>query len=447
DAYRGRAAQALEKIDQRGGVKEIANPGGDREAGMQARAQAIAKDFASLSKSDREKTIIIAPGHDDRAVINSAVRDQLKLEGSLSGPSAKVETLQSKGLTDAEKRSPDSYSKGDVVRFGREMKGLGIAKGEYLKVADKEGEVVKLERVSGEQIGWNPSARGSGAGRTETFRSESKEFQVGDRVQVTRNIETAGISNKTTGTIEKVAGDKLTVRTTEGQVGLDMSKAENRHLDHGYAMTAHAAQGATADRALVHAESHRLNLTNQRAEYVSISRARQEVTIYTDSKAGLTDALSRQTGEKSAALDKRDARLRAEGEGQKIQATPQKTEAIESTLARFSESGKGMDTGKSVASVTAAARESASAGSQLSKVGAGAGKELGQASAKAAEGLSKLAGEIAKGAGKMLGAAGRLAGGAGRALGDVSNAAGELSKIPGQANEGVKGGEKGGGKD
>jgi hypothetical protein len=60
-------------------------------------------------------------------------------------------------------------------------------------------------------------------------------------------------------------------------------KGEPAHLDHGYAVTSHSALGATAERAIVHAESNQsAALVNERFAYVTGSRMRDSLDIYTD---------------------------------------------------------------------------------------------------------------------------------------------------------------------
>ncbi|HET9098904.1 MAG TPA: ATP-binding domain-containing protein [Acidobacteriaceae bacterium] len=58
---------------------------------------------------------------------------------------------------------------------------------------------------------------------------------------------------------------------------------EDRHFDHGYAVTSHSSQGLTAERVLINADtSVHPNLLNSRFGYVSISRASHEATLFTD---------------------------------------------------------------------------------------------------------------------------------------------------------------------
>jgi ATP-dependent exoDNAse (exonuclease V) alpha subunit len=76
-----------------------------------------------------------------------------------------------------------------------------------------------------------------------------------------------------------------------------------RHIDHGYASTSHSAQGATVDRVIVDIDT-RLSpeLVNRKQFYVSISRARNALTVFTDNRTQLGRAVNR-SREKSVALE------------------------------------------------------------------------------------------------------------------------------------------------
>jgi ATP-dependent exoDNAse (exonuclease V) alpha subunit len=67
-----------------------------------------------------------------------------------------------------------------------------------------------------------------------------------------------------------------------------------RHIDYGYASTSHSAQGATVDRVIVDIDT-RLSpeLVNRKQFYVSISRARNALAIYTDNRGQLQHAINR----------------------------------------------------------------------------------------------------------------------------------------------------------
>jgi conjugative relaxase-like TrwC/TraI family protein len=111
----------------------------------------------------------------------------------------------------------------------------------------------------------------------DALEAGGREFRVGDRVLCRRNERTLGLRNGTRGTIVELESSQLTLRTDAGSVrSLPLSYA-CEHLDHAYALTGHAAQGATVERAFV-------LLPDQGAlrewGYVACSRARAETHVY-----------------------------------------------------------------------------------------------------------------------------------------------------------------------
>jgi len=94
-----------------------------------------------------------------------------------------------------------------------------------------------------------------------------------------RNQRADGLLNGLRGVITTLDPEarSLTVRLTDGtdQV-VPASYLEAGHLDHGYAMTIHKAQGLTADEALVLATDD----LYQEAGYTALSRARLETRVY-----------------------------------------------------------------------------------------------------------------------------------------------------------------------
>lgn len=84
---------------------------------------------------------------------------------------------------------------------------------------------------------------------------------------------------------------------------LDLSRLADRHIRPGWVRTIHSAQGATADRVMAHLESFRANTVDASAVYVAISRAKDAVALYTDSRAKLTKALGLRKGVQLGAFD------------------------------------------------------------------------------------------------------------------------------------------------
>ncbi|HEX7821289.1 MAG TPA: hypothetical protein VF463_11800 [Sphingobium sp.] len=135
----------------------------------------------------------------------------------------------------------------------------------------------------------------------------SQEFRAGDRIQFTRNNYAAKRLNGHTGTmveLDATSGTMLFERQQDGQrQRLDMRKLADRHIRPGWVQTIHAAQGATADRAMAHMERFRANTVDTRTAYVAISRSRSHAALYTYSRSRLAEALGLRDGAQVGAID------------------------------------------------------------------------------------------------------------------------------------------------
>ncbi|OYW48852.1 MAG: hypothetical protein B7Z34_12395 [Novosphingobium sp. 12-62-10] len=145
-----------------------------------------------------------------------------------------------------------------------------------------------------------------GAGKVEVFESKPMELQAGDRVQFTRNDREEGRINGLRGTVTDIDPERqqATIALTNGrEQRLDLTDPRDAHLRHAYVQTAHAAQGQTAERVLIHADSRSANLVDQKMLYVALSRAKSEAIVVTDDKPRLIRAIHERAGEKQTAME------------------------------------------------------------------------------------------------------------------------------------------------
>ena len=135
------------------------------------------------------------------------------------------------------------------------------------------------------------------------YRETEQPFAVGDRLQFTAPDKSIGVANRELGTIENISAEgNLTVRLEKGRT-VEVNPSENRHFDHGYAVTSHSAQGLTADRVLINVDtSAHPDLVNSRFAYVAVSRARNDAQIFTNDQTALDEALGKDNS-KTAALN------------------------------------------------------------------------------------------------------------------------------------------------
>jgi hypothetical protein len=65
------------------------------------------------------------------------------------------------------------------------------------------------------------------------------------------------------------------------------------HLDQGIAVTSHASQAKTVDQVIASVPVRAFSQANQAQFYVTMSRARWAMHVFTDSKVALRDAVTR----------------------------------------------------------------------------------------------------------------------------------------------------------
>ena len=107
--------------------------------------------------------------------------------------------------------------------------------------------------------------------------TETRGFAVGDRVIARRNDHRLGIANGHAGRLTAVGGERLNVALDDGrELELPGAYVRAGHLDHGYALTAHLAQGSTVDRAFVLGSDE----LYREWGYTALSRHRSEARFY-----------------------------------------------------------------------------------------------------------------------------------------------------------------------
>ena len=130
------------------------------------------------------------------------------------------------------------------------------------------------------------------------------ELRAGDRVRWTRNDPGSNLVNGEAAAVESIEKEGVRFRLENGTAaGLAEGDPQLRHMDRAWAATVHAFQGRTVDRIVAAMPAGNPNLTNQRAFYVVISRARDHAELVTDDARKLSDQLERATGERISALD------------------------------------------------------------------------------------------------------------------------------------------------
>lgn len=258
---------------------------------------AIAQEYVR----DPNGTLVVSPDNRSRQDINEVIHRSLQREGHVDREDHRVRVLVPRQeITGTDRQWAERYEPGDMVRYSKGSKTLGLSAGDYARV---EGVDAKENRITvsaddGRCVNYDPR-RLQGV---TVYREAERALAQGDRVQFTAPDRVRDVANRDLGTIERIERNgSLQVRLDSGR-SVTLEPQERRHLDYGYAVTSHSSQGQTTDRVLVHVETDRAGekLVNRRLAYVALSRGRYDAQLYTDDKGKLRRALDRDVSHSSA---------------------------------------------------------------------------------------------------------------------------------------------------
>jgi hypothetical protein len=137
-------------------------------------------------------------------------------------------------ITGADRQWAERYQEGDVVRYSRGSKALGIEAGDYARV---ECVDAKTNQVTGRTdddrtVSYDPR-RLQGV---TLYREGERAFAAGDHVQMTAPDRERGVPNRELGTVEKIdRSRRMEIRWDFGRTS-SCEAGERRHLDFGYAV-------------------------------------------------------------------------------------------------------------------------------------------------------------------------------------------------------------------
>jgi hypothetical protein len=251
----------------------------------------MARDFATAPDS----ALLLSPDNRSRHELDAATRAQLRQTGKLTEASFNASVLLPRqDVTGADRQRAASYRPGDTVWYRAGSREKKIAAKSYTQVVsvDTENNLLTVRKQNGVYQTYDP-ARLQGV---SVYQSAERSFSVGDRIQFLQKWDAKGVNTRDRATITRLdRHGNISVRTEDGGKTIRWNLSQNKHIDYAYAMTSHSAQAATVDRALLHIDTGDPRLRaalDQTTFSVSLSRARYDAHVYTDSIENLARTLS-----------------------------------------------------------------------------------------------------------------------------------------------------------
>jgi len=122
------------------------------------------------------------------------------------------------------------------------------------------------------------------------FERQKITLAVGDPVRFTKNVKHRGQKFLNNELRTVVSIDERKIIFDKGEI---VRTGAALHLDQGIAVTSHASQAKTVDQVVASVPVQSFSQANEAQFYVTMSRARWAMHIFTDSKVALRDAVTR----------------------------------------------------------------------------------------------------------------------------------------------------------
>jgi len=272
-AAAGNLAESFKHLDKMGAVVEC---------GLGEQADKLADEYVRLAEQNAS-AVVVSQTWAEVHRVNSRVRDALKAKGLIGANETTIQALDKLDLTNAQKRDERFYPSEAVVVFNQKVRQAEPgAKGKLAGIV-KLGVLVEVD-------GKFVTVSNKLLDRITVCQTREIVLSTGDRLHLKANRKlTTGdrVTNGELVAVKSVHSDGA-VELADGRV-LDKSY---REILPGYAVTSYGSQGKTVDHVLF-SDSTIKAATNAQQWYVTISRGRRGIRIFTPDKQRLRENIMR----------------------------------------------------------------------------------------------------------------------------------------------------------
>jgi len=272
-AAAGKIGESFERLNKMGAIVAC---------GLGDQADKLADEYLRLAENDAS-AVVVSQTWAEVHRVNSRVRDALKSKGLIGAADSVVQALDKLDLTNAQKRDERFYPKDAVVVFNQKVREAEAGAEGKLAGIVKVGVLVE---VNGKFV----TVSNKLLDRITVCQSRDVSLAEGDRLHLKANRKLSSGGRVTN-------GELVTVKSVRSDGGVELN--DGRVLDNsfreflpGYAVTSYGSQGKTVDYVLF-SDSTIKAATNAQQWYVTISRGRRGIRIFTPDKQQLRENVTR----------------------------------------------------------------------------------------------------------------------------------------------------------
>ncbi len=281
-AAAGKLAESFERLDKLGAVVAC---------GLAEQTDRLADEYLRLVEQNAT-AVVVSQTWAEVGRVNSRLRDALKAKGTLGAQDTMVQALNRLDLTGAQKRDERFCPPEALIVFNQKVRRAEAGATGKLAGILKAGVLVE---VSGEIV----PVSNKRLDCISVCAPREVPIAAGERLHLKANRKLASGARVTN-------GELVTVKSIGADGGIEL--ADGRVLDAsfreflpGYAVTSYGSQGKTVDYVLF-SDSTIKAATNAQQWYVTISRGRRGIRIFTPDKAQLRENVAR-SGHRPLALE------------------------------------------------------------------------------------------------------------------------------------------------
>ena len=281
-AAAGKLAESFDRLDKMGAVVSC---------GLGEQADKLADEYVRLAEQTAS-AVVVSQTWAEVHRVNSKVRDALKSKGLLGANDVTIQALDKMDLTDAQKRDKRFYPPDAVIVFNQKVRQAGPGMRGKLVGIRKASVLVEID-------GKCVTVSNKVLNKITVCLPREIPVAQGDKLHLKANRKLASGARVTN-------GELVAVKSVRADGGIEL--ADGRVLDKsfreflpGYAVTSYGSQGKTVDFVLF-SDSTVKPATNAQQWYVTISRGRRGVRIFTPDKIQLRENLIR-SGHRPLALE------------------------------------------------------------------------------------------------------------------------------------------------
>lgn len=272
-AAAGKLDESFERLDKMGAIVSC---------GLGEQADRLADEYIRFAEQSAS-AVVVSQTWGEVHRVNSRVREALKAKGLLGPQDSPVQALDRLDLTNAQKRDERFYPQEAVIVFNQKVReaepGAKGKLGGILKsgvLVEVNGRLVSVANKQLDKISVCLSREIPIAKNERLHLKANRKLSSGDRV-----------TNGELVTVEAVHANGE-IELTDGRV---LDKGFQEFLP-GYAVTSYGSQGKTVDHVLF-SDSTVKAATNAQQWYVTISRGRRGIRIFTPDKESLRENVAR----------------------------------------------------------------------------------------------------------------------------------------------------------